>query len=403
VAVETPQAPPVPNPDVEAGVIEDAKARQRRHRWIGTAVVVAVVAAGALVLGLAGGGGGNRPASPVSAHRRPPGKPTATGSSLRPVVLMRGLQNAQAYAAGGRLYVIQQVNAFGHAPINELSRVKPATGRILATRSLGSTYSQALLEGGFLWVTTMRGGRSWLWRLDPVSLAIRTKLLLGTGGDGYVEAAPTMAVAGGRLWVGDMDELLRISPTSVAITKRVAVPNANGIGVASDNNGDVLIDSEGRETAFVQRRNPITGTLLKQSAPIQSISRPYVGGVYDNSVWVSNTGGHAGYVERFSLATFEPTAFAGSQPHPGVMMPPSIFGAGGITAQVIDGKLWVTQTEGGTRTNYCGSPRTGVSRAPLKLDGQADLLTVGSGHVYYLPIASVRNETLESAPASPRC
>jgi hypothetical protein len=122
-----------------------------------------------------------------------------------------------------------------------------------------------------------------------------------------------------------------------------------------------------------------------------------------NSLWLSNTGGHAGYVERFSLATLKPTAFAGSQLHPGVLMPPSIFGAGGITGKVIDGQLWVTQTQGGTRSNYCGSPLTGVSRAPLELDGQADLLTVGSGRVYYLPVQGVRNETLESVPASPRC
>jgi hypothetical protein len=316
---------------------------------------------------------------------------------------MRGLRNAQAYAAGGRLYVIQQVSAFGPAPINELSRVSPATGRILATRSLDGSYSQALLAGGSLWVTTMRGARSWLWRLDPVSLAVRTTLLLGIHGDGYGEPAPTMTIVRGWLWVGDMDELLRVSPVTARITSEVPVPHAGGVGVASDNNGAVLVDSEGRETAFLQRRNPINGTLLKQSAPIQSISRPYVGGVYDNSVWVSNTGGHAGYVERFSLKTLKPTAFAGAQRHPGVMGPPSIFGAEGITAQLIDGKLWVTLADGGTHADYCGSPLTGVSRAPLELNAQADLLTVGSGRIYYLPVESVRDETLESVPASPRC
>ena len=100
-----------------------------------------------------------------------------------------------------------------------------------------------------------------------------------------------MTVAGTWVWVGDMDELLRLLPATGTITKRVPVsPNANGIGVASDNTGDVLVDGEGRETAFVQRRNPRDGTLLKQSASIQSISRPYVGGIDKNSVWVSNTG-----------------------------------------------------------------------------------------------------------------
>ena len=124
--------------------------------------------AGALCVGilvLGSGGDGNRHVIGQSVQRRPPSKPATTGSSLRPVVLMRRLRNAQAYAAGGHLYVIQQVNALGAAPINELWRVSPATGRILAARSLGGTYSQALLLGSSLWVTTTRGARSWLWRL----------------------------------------------------------------------------------------------------------------------------------------------------------------------------------------------------------------------------------------------
>ncbi|MGC9222094.1 MAG: hypothetical protein ACP5H2_12245 [Solirubrobacteraceae bacterium] len=387
--------------DADAGVIEDARIRQRRQRTIGAALLAAVFCAGILVLGF--GGGGNRHLSGRSEQRRPPSKPAATNSSLRPVVLIRGLRNAQAYAADGRLYVVEQVNAFGAAPIDELWRVNPATGRILATRALGGTYSQALRHGGSLWITTTRGARSWLWRLDPDSLVIRAKLLLGTSGDGYGEAAPTMAVAGGWLWVGDMDQLLRVSPVTARITSEIPVPHAGGVDVASDSNGFVLVDSEGRETAFVQRRDPVNGTLLKQSAPIQSIARPYIGGVYKDSLWISNSGGHAGYVERFSLTTLKPTAFAGSQPHPGVMMPPAILGGGGITAEVIDGTLWVTQTDGGTHANYCGNPLTGVSRAPLKLDGQADLLTVGSGRIYYLPVASVRNETLKSVAASQRC
>ena len=64
MAVQTPPAPPtrvpaaerVPAPD--AGVIEDARARQRRHRRIGVLLVAAAAAAGLLSVELTGGGGG---------------------------------------------------------------------------------------------------------------------------------------------------------------------------------------------------------------------------------------------------------------------------------------------------------------------------------------------------------
>jgi photosystem II stability/assembly factor-like uncharacterized protein len=46
-----------PPADVEAGVIDDARARQRRERWAGAIVAALAVAAG-LVFGLSGGGGG---------------------------------------------------------------------------------------------------------------------------------------------------------------------------------------------------------------------------------------------------------------------------------------------------------------------------------------------------------
>lgn len=55
--VQTPLAPSKSHTQIEDGVIEDARARQRRHRYIGWTLAVAVVAAGVIV-GMAGGGGG---------------------------------------------------------------------------------------------------------------------------------------------------------------------------------------------------------------------------------------------------------------------------------------------------------------------------------------------------------
>jgi hypothetical protein len=58
VAVQTPPIPPSPDQEIEAGLIEDARARQRRHRGIFAALVAAGLLAAGLIVGFAGGGGG---------------------------------------------------------------------------------------------------------------------------------------------------------------------------------------------------------------------------------------------------------------------------------------------------------------------------------------------------------
>ena len=167
--------------------------------------------------------------------------------------------------------------------------------------------------------------------------------------------------------------------------------------------GQTLVDSTGRQSAYVQTRDPKDGSLVAQSSTIESVSRPYVGGVFGNGIWVSNATGNAGYIERFSLRTLNFTSFRGARPHRGVNMPASILGTNGITARVIDATLWVTQAGGGPQRNYCGDPLTGVSRAALRLPAQAEVLTIDARRIYFLPIDSVRNEELEWAPESPRC
>jgi photosystem II stability/assembly factor-like uncharacterized protein len=60
MAVETPLPPLAPDREIEAGVIEDARARQRRHRGIAAALIVAAALAAGVILGFTGGGGGSR-------------------------------------------------------------------------------------------------------------------------------------------------------------------------------------------------------------------------------------------------------------------------------------------------------------------------------------------------------
>jgi hypothetical protein len=320
-------------------------------------------------------------------------------------VLLRGLENAQAYAAGGRLYVAQQVSRPGAEVLSELMRVDPVSGRVGAVRRLASAFDQALLSHDVLWATTTRGQTSWLWQLDPGSLAVRSKQLLpgsGRGPSGGIGA--TIALAGGWLWVGSWDRLDRVSPVSARVTASVPVQGAHGIDVAADAAGRVLIDSEGQQRARVQRRDPATGRLIAQSPIYQGASKPYIGGIFAGGVWISEAGGMMGYVQRLAVGTVRPTSFAGAQPHPGITAPPSIFGTNGISARVLDGILWVTQVAGGPQRNYCGDPLTGRSRAPLALGPQALVLTVGAGSVYYVPDASrLTAEELARATIDPRC
>jgi hypothetical protein len=76
VAVEP---PPTEAPD--AGVIEEARARQRRHRGVGAAGVIAAGVTAALLLGFAGGGGGSHPQGASLPEGRLPSKAVRSSSA----------------------------------------------------------------------------------------------------------------------------------------------------------------------------------------------------------------------------------------------------------------------------------------------------------------------------------
>lgn len=326
-----------------------------------------------------------------------------SSSSSGRVVLVRGLENAQAYAAGGRLWVAQQVSRPGSVVLSSLMTVNPISGRVEGRRRLDSAFDQALLSHSVLWVTTTRGEISWMWQLDPRSLAVRSRRVLpGSGlGDG---TGATMALAGGWLWVGNARELDRVSLTGGQVSAAVSVRDAGGIDVAADAAGRVLIVSEGHGRARVQRRDVRTGRLIAQSPIYEGVTKPAIGGVFGGGVWISAAGGMMGSIERLSLRTLRPTRFAGAQPHPGITAPPEIFGTSGIGARVLDGVIWVTQFAGGPKNNYCGDPVTGRSRSPLTLGWQAQLLTVDPHSVYYIVNASHPiGQELARAAINPRC
>ncbi|MGH2884691.1 MAG: hypothetical protein ACRDPA_18650 [Solirubrobacteraceae bacterium] len=72
--METPLLPRSADQEIDAGVIEDARARQRRHRGIAAAVIVAAALAAGLILGFAGGGG-SRTGHHTGGHGSGAGRP----------------------------------------------------------------------------------------------------------------------------------------------------------------------------------------------------------------------------------------------------------------------------------------------------------------------------------------
>ena len=92
MVLQAPQQPPPSDRDVDAGVIEDARGRQRRQRWIGVAVVAALIAAG-LIIGFAGGGGnpGGRSSGPGSVGAPLPSE-TVSLRAPKPSVLAHAIR-----------------------------------------------------------------------------------------------------------------------------------------------------------------------------------------------------------------------------------------------------------------------------------------------------------------------
>lgn len=99
------EPPPVETPD--AGVIEEARARQRRHQGIGGAAVVAAVAITAILFAFVGGGGGSRPGGAPMPAGRPPAK-TARGSEAACLSTGKALQGVPSRSLLSILGVLRQ-------------------------------------------------------------------------------------------------------------------------------------------------------------------------------------------------------------------------------------------------------------------------------------------------------
>ena len=312
------------------------------------------------------------------------------------------LANADAYAPDRMLFLARQVSRPGAEDLDALMRVDPRSLRVLVSLRLASTFDDALLVGSVLWVTSSVDRRLWLWRLDARSLRVLARMMLPGGRSDTNEGA--LAFAGGWLWVGGADCLDRVSPETGNTTAQIRVSASNGIEVAADPAGRVLLDSEGQELSHVQRRDPRTGRLLAASATFIGVTRPRIGGITGRWAWISEGTGMMGYAARLALGNLSPVAPAREWALPGLTTPTEIEGSNAVRAMVLDGVLWITQPDGGPQRNYCADPKTGLRRAALAIPPAGELLTANATTIYYLDDADdPYSERLASAPINPAC
>lgn len=115
------------------------------------------------------------------------------------------------------------------------------------------------------------------------------------------------------------------------------------------------------------------------------MTKPQIGGVFGNGIWLTQATGMMGYAQRISVRTLRPARLVGTPAHPGITGD-LIEGSNGINASVINDVLWLTQPAGATSDNYCGDPATGKPRSELHMGAtEGELLAVGATDFYYDP------------------
>jgi hypothetical protein len=328
------------------------------------------------------------------------GTPTAATAAGSSSIYDRVFQSVGVDVEPSGLYVSWEVNQ----STVELARVDGPSGRIEAERDLGTQFGYLLSAAGWLWVTTVNSANAaTLLRLNPTTLAVTERVALGGTG------SADLAAAGGWLWVANGGKLLRLSLPGGHITAEVPLPKGtNQSMVAANAAGTVLLDGQADSGAgTVQRRDPRTGQLLASSAQIVGAVEPEVS-VIGSGVWMSEPSGMTGYVERLDLTTLKPTPLVLPAPDPEGDHT-YIEGTNGIGATVADGLVWITQDQSRFRyNNYCADPGTGRELAAIPFPHPYDdsALAIGSSYIYYGATSSPglgQSERLGRIPLPARC
>ena len=285
---------------------------------------------------------------------------------------------------GGGLYATWSLGPPGvGVPQEVLARLDPRTRAVSARNTFSpGVLGAPLFADGALWVTESDALGEFLLRLDPATLMVTGALKAG----GRAAGAAAVAAAGGSLWLAGGNELLRVSPVTVAQTAAITLTGAVSSGVAASPDGSVLVVStSGPSGSSVQSRDPRTGALLAAHPAAGDV---VIDGFAGSGVWVTTVAGLAARAERYTTATMTPGASVTT---------------GGGDIRVAGGRLWVT---GGRARDYCADASSGRGLATLPGPGprSARLLAVAGRVLYYAePAARGGGAGIAAVPAPAGC
>jgi hypothetical protein len=252
---------PRDQPDVEAGVIEDARRRHRLHRGAAIGATTAVVL---LVAALIAGGG----APPVDVRSVTAGEPVVPvpGQGTSTIRLSSG---AGDLAAGdGAVWV---------SGFRAVTRLDAAAGRVVATISTPAVGDggQIAVGDGSIWATAglSPGGRGTVYRIDPQTNRVIDTIRIGDG------PAFGVAVGAGGVWVSaptpvnGRGVVVEINASTNRVTGR---PIKVGPGPINLNYGEHTVWVENTSPPSAMRIDPVTRSV--SSAPVvEALGEPAQG------------------------------------------------------------------------------------------------------------------------------
>lgn len=295
--------------------------------------------------------------------------------------------------AGGSLYLQwDRPTARAGMPTMALARIDTRTGAIAATNTFSPGFvAPPVYADGSLWVTDSTSFGELLLRLAPRTLMMTGALKLS--GRQY-PVGSHLAYAGGWLWVDGANRLLRVSPSTMALTRIVPLRGAYWSNVGASLDGSILVVSEQGRTGAVQRRNPRTGALIA-AHPVGGAEAAVIDGFAGSDVWITEVTRMSAYAQRLSAATMKPRTAH------------QIMAPNDLRLLVAHGMVWVTDDEAaGPARNYCADASTGrrLATLPVTSPAQGSLLAVGAGVLYYAEPARHRSGVrIAQVPIPPEC
>lgn len=338
--------PPVADAEDDGGKTAPRRSLQRLFRPRLLVVLGLVLVVGAVVAAASGVFSGDGTA------------PSALTRDAVVVVDPRSGQVVDRVAVGGRPVAVA-VGAgsvwVANADDGTLSKIDPHERKVVATIGLGVPASDLAVGEGSVWVAG--GSEGTLLRIDPRTDTVVKKLDLAGSNPLAPDAAYSVAVGGGAVWVGSAYwRVLRIDPETETVTGSVPVGHVP-VALAATG-GDVwatLLD--GRTVRIDARADARTGTV---SGPF----RPMDIGVGSGSVWVAD---EPGTVWQIDAATVSVTH--------AVTVPPRLLGL-----SVSGRDVWATSSRAAAVTRI--DARSGTILGTVPVGGAPLDVAVGFGKVW---------------------